>query len=163
MNCQAMETQLIAYMDGRATQAERAGVESHAAACAACHARLAEFRALWGVLEEAPAREVSPAFDARLREKIAAGGAAPWWTAWIPQPRLALALSLLLAFAVWMGSLSIVKGPAAGNGGVQSAQSDEDFKVIKDLQVLEDYDVLAGMQALAETPQAGKDAAPRKM
>jgi len=64
----------------------------------------------------------------------------------VPAPRLAFALAILLALSVWMG-----KFPTAENA-VATAQSEQDFHVIKDLGVLENYDVLKGFDALSELP-----------
>ncbi len=148
MNCERFETQLIAYMDGRATEAERGEVELHLVACSECRARIEDFGRLWGVLDEAPAHEVSPAFDVRLRARMAAEPR-PSLLGWLlPQPRLALAMSLLFALGVWISML-----PPAPN---EIARSEEEFKMIKDLPVLEDLDVLANFEALSEVPPAQK-------
>lgn len=151
MNCERFETRLIAYMDGRATEVERSEVELHLVACAECRARVEEFHRLWSVLDEAPAQEVSPAFDARLRSRIAAEPRPSLLTWLLPQPRLALAMSLLFALGVWISML-----PPAQPDVVAHAASEEDFKMIKDLPVLEDLDVVANFEALSEVPPAQK-------
>jgi anti-sigma factor RsiW len=148
MNCERFETRLIAYMDGRATAAERGEVELHLVACSECRARVEEFRRLWGVLDETPAHEVSPAFDARLRARMAAEPRPSLLDWLLPQPRLALAMSLLFAMGVWISML-----PPAQN---EIARADEEFKMIKDLQVLEDLDVLTNFEALSEVPPVQK-------
>ena len=152
MNCERFETRLIAYMDGRATDAERGEVELHLVACSECRARVEDFRRLWGVLDEAPAHEVSPAFDARLRARMAAEPR-PSLLGWLlPQPRLALAMSLLFALGVWISLL-----PTAQNQNeIARTGSEEEFKMIKDLPVLEDLDVVANFEALSEVPPAQK-------
>ncbi|MCL4523594.1 MAG: zf-HC2 domain-containing protein [Acidobacteria bacterium] len=156
MNCEKFEARLLAYMDGRATEAERGEVELHLVACAECRARVEEFRRLWGVLDEAPAHEVSPAFDARLRARIAAEPR-PTLLGWLlPQPRLALAMSLLLAMGAWISMIPPAQNPN------EVARSEEEFRMIKDLQVLEDLDVLANFEALSEVPPA-KQTEQRKM
>jgi len=154
MNCERIEKQLIAYMDGRATATERSEVEAHLADCGACRTRAEEFRLLWGVLDEAPQAETSPAFDARLRARIAAEPPRQSLWAWlVPSPRLALAVSLLLVLSVWISSV-----PAPGPAVAEVAQSEAEFKMIKDLPVLEDYDVLANFEALSELPPQPVDA-----
>jgi anti-sigma factor ChrR (cupin superfamily) len=152
MNCQAMEENLIAYLDGKATAAERRAVEAHLADCAACRARAEEFRAVWNVLDDAPEHALSPSFDARLRQRIAAEAPRRWFDGWLPQPRLAFALSLLLALAVWIGKLP---GPAPD----VTAQNDEEFKMIQELQVLEDLDVLANFEVLSNAEAATRPVA----
>src|SRR5437660_1318061 len=97
MNCGQMENRLIAYLDGKANRTERREVEAHLAACAACRTRAEEFRLLCGVLDEVPMKEPSPAFDARLRARLAAEPPRRSFWAWLaPSPRLAFAASMLL-------------------------------------------------------------------
>ncbi len=149
MNCERMENRLIAYLDGRASQAERREVEDHLAACTACRTRAEEFRRLWNVLDEVPMEEPLPTFDARVRARIAAEPARPSVWSWlVPSPRLAFAVSLLLILSVWISSLPPANPPAAST----PVNSEAEFKMIKDLPVLEDYDVLANFEALSELP-----------
>jgi anti-sigma factor RsiW len=149
MNCERMETQLIAYLDGKAAENERRDVEQHLAACAACRARADEFRRVWTVLDEAPAIEPSLGFDAHVRQRIAAEPR-PAALAWlIPQPRFAFALSVLVALAIWLSAL-----PPA----VEIAQTpDEEFQMIQNLPVLEDYEVLANFEPLDQLPAAKQE------
>jgi len=150
MNCERIETQLIATLDGRARESERREVEEHLAGCAACRARAEEFRRLWSVLDEAPAVEPSLGFDARLRQRMAAKPR-PRRFAWlVPSPRFALALSLLVLLSVWItsGPREPVENTAANTA------TEEEFKMIENLQVLEDYDVLANFDPLTELPPA---------
>lgn len=149
MNCERMENRLIAYLDGRASPAERREVEAHLAACGACQTRAEEFRRLWTVLDEVPAEEASAAFDARLRARLAAEPApSSVWSWLVPSPRLAFAISLLLILSVLISLLP----PAAPPAPPAPANSEAEFKMIKDLPVLEDYDVLANFEALSELP-----------
>ena len=137
MNCQRIENVLIAYLDGGATAAERREVEAHLAACGACQTRAEEFRRLWGVLGEVPQLEVSPAFDARLRARIVAEPARQSVWSWLmPSPRLALATALLLVLSVWISS--VPQGPSTVQPPPLATNSEAEFKMIKDLRVLED-------------------------
>lgn len=147
MNCERMETQLIAYLDGRVSDAERAEVEAHLAACAACRTRAEEFRRVWSVLDEAPALEPSLGFDARLRQRVAAEPKPRWFAGLVPAPRFALAMTLLLALSVWISSF-----PPATQEQAAMPRNEEEFQMIENLQVLEDYDVLANFEALSELP-----------
>lgn len=148
MNCEQMGNRLIAYLDGKANRTERREVEAHLAACPACRTRAEEFRLLWGVLDEVPMTEPSSSFDARLRARLAAEPPRHGFWAWLASsPRLAFAVSMLLVASVWISSLpqpprqdSVVPNP------------DAEFRMIKDLPVLEDYDVLANFEALSELP-----------
>lgn len=147
-----METKLIAYLDGKATAEAVREVEAHLAACAACRTRAQEFRRVWNVLDEAPAIEPSLGFDARVRQRVAAEPR-PRLLGWlIPQPRLAFAVSLLVAMAIWISALP----PASVENGIARNKSEEEFQMIENLPVLEDYDVLASFEALSELPPAKK-------
>jgi anti-sigma factor RsiW len=142
--CEDVSKQLIAYLDRRASSADRSEVEAHLAACSACHQRAEDFRKLWGVLDEMPVLEPSLGFDARIRARIAEEPRRGWLGWLMPQPRLAFAMSLLLALSVWMARLPH-EGTAAGT-------EQQDFEAIKDLGVLENYDVLSKFDALSEVP-----------
>lgn len=153
MKCQQMESQLIAYLDGRATVRERREVEQHLAACAECRARVEGFRSVWKVLEETPAAEPSAWFDARLRQRIAAEPAPGMWSrlgAWLPQPRLALASLALIAVGFWAAAVTRpqLHAPAAANPVVMN--EDQSFRMIKNMQVLENYEELKDLNALNE-------------
>jgi anti-sigma factor RsiW len=141
--CEEVSKQLIAYLDRRANSAERHEVEEHLAACSACHQRAEDFRKLWGVLDEVPLVEPSLGFDARIRARIAEEPRRGWIGWLVPQPRLAFAMALLLALSVWMAKLPR-EGSVTGN--------EQDFEAIKDLGVLEIYDVLSKFDALSEVP-----------
>ncbi len=147
MNCERISTQLVAYMDGRATESERREVEAHLESCAACRTRVEEFRRLWTVLDEAPVVEPSLGFDPRMRQRIAAEPRPRLWNWLVPSPRLAFAVTLLAALSLWLS----VRPPAVEPSAVQSEQ---EFKMIKDLGVLENYDVLNDFDALSELPPA---------
>src|SRR5271163_2830342 len=142
--CEEVSKQLIAYLDRRANSADRHEVEEHLAACSACHQRAEDFRKLWGVLDEVPLVEPSLGFDARIRARIAEEPRRGWLGWLVPQPRLAFAMALLLALSVWMAKL-----PREGN---VAGTEQQDFEAIKDLGVLENYDVLSKFGALSEVP-----------
>ena len=145
MKCEEVSKELIAYLDRRANSAERHDVEEHLAACAECRTRAEEFRKLWSVLEEVPMLEPSLGFNARVRQRVADEPRRKWFWWFVPQPRLALSMALLLALSVWIARMPYT--PAM-------ATEDEDFNAIKDLGVLENYDVLTKFDALSELPQA---------
>ncbi len=145
MNCEHISTQLVAYVDGRATEPERREVEAHLESCAACRTRVEEFRRLWTVLDEAPVVEPSLGFDARMRQRVAAEPRPHLWNWLVPSPRLAFAVALLAVMSVWLSSRPPAIEPSA-------VQSEQEFKMIKDLGVLENYDVLNDFDALSELP-----------
>jgi anti-sigma factor RsiW len=151
MKCEDVEKGLIAYVDGRVGVSERRGVEDHLAGCSACRARVEEFRGLSNLLSEVPAIEPSFGFDARVRQRVAAEPQ-PGWFAWlVPQTRLALSAAMLVALTVFMVKLPAnhPKGPVQAPPAV-AASSDQDFDAVKDLGVLEDYDVVTNMDALSQ-------------
>lgn len=145
MNCEKFENLLVAYMDGRATEADRRDVELHLVACSACRTRTEEFGRMWSALDEAPAPQVSPAFEARLRAHIAAEPQRTW-LAWFPAPRFAFSAALLLMLSVWVGNRPAIDVP------LETVAVEDDSRSSRDLQVLEDLDVLVNFEALSELP-----------
>jgi hypothetical protein len=147
--CAGMEDKLVEYLDGRAKPAERRAVEEHLVGCSSCRHRAEEFRALWGALDDLPLLSPSPAFDASLRARIAAEPARRGFWGWLPSPRLAFAVTALVAMSVWMTSI-----PRIGTDQTEMSRSlvEADFGMIRDLPVLENYDVLSKFDALSELP-----------
>jgi anti-sigma factor RsiW len=150
MNCKGMEKTLVAYLDGRAHPRERRDVQTHLAACPSCRARAEEFRLLWGALDELPVLSPSPGFDAAVRMRVAQEPrrAGLWSWLMMPSPRLTIGATALLVFSVWLSSLPRASQPVAD--AVRGIESE--FRVIENLPVLEDYDVLANFEALSELP-----------
>jgi anti-sigma factor RsiW len=159
-NCAAIESKLIVYLDGRAQPAERHAVEEHLSGCASCRARAEEFRALWTVLDDLPSISPSPAFDASLRARIAAEPARRGFWDWLPSPRLAFAVTALLAMSVWLSSVPrVITKPSMVGHALQSIQAtkvtaEADFGMIRDLPVLENFDVISKFDALSELPNS---------
>lgn len=150
MNCERISESLIPYLDGRASAAEQRDVEAHASVCAACKTRIEEFRCLSAVLDEVPRMQPSGAFDARVRQAIAAEPRAGWFGWLVPAPRFAFALVCLLLLSVWTSRIE----PKVSEATAGAAQSEQDFRLIKDLDVLENYDVVKNFDALSELPVA---------
>ncbi|MCL6482047.1 MAG: zf-HC2 domain-containing protein [Firmicutes bacterium] len=160
MSCEGMANRIVKYLDGRASAAERHELEAHLALCADCRTRVEEFRRLWVVLDEVPAIEPSPAFDARLRERIAAAPQPSPWSWLAPAPRVLAAFAAMVLLAVWLSWQSPAPEPEART--IEPGRSEQEFTMIRDLQVLEDYDVLANFEALEVLPVAS-DSDDRKM
>jgi anti-sigma factor RsiW len=155
MRCTGMENKLIEYLDGRAKPAERHAVEEHLAACASCRTRAEEFRMVWDALDDLPALSPSPAFDASLRARIAAEPAPRRFWDWLPSPRLAFATTALIAMSVWMASMPRITTDQTTIAAKSNQVSEEgDFRMIRDLPVLENYDVLSKFDALTELPDS---------
>ncbi|HEX4002484.1 MAG TPA: zf-HC2 domain-containing protein [Candidatus Acidoferrales bacterium] len=152
MKCEDVSKELIAYLDGRTNAAERAKVEGHLAGCAACRTRAEEMRRVSMLLGELPAIEPSFAFDARVRQRVAAEPQRSWFWRLIPPPRPAFAVALLIALTVLVAKLPSNRPLATPHAATSAQEQEEDFNAIKNLGVLENYDVLTKFDALAETP-----------
>jgi len=158
--CAGIENKLVEYLDGRAKPAERRAVEGHLAACAVCRARADEFRMLWDAMDDLPVFSLSPAFDASLRARIAAEPAGHRFWDWLPSPRLVFATTALVAVSIWMVSMPRVAPNRTASEmmtseGTTSRVSEEaDFRMIRDLPVLENYDLLSKFDALSELPSS---------
>jgi len=150
MSCSRMEKQMMPYVDGRLKIGEQREVEAHLAACPACRLRVNEFRAVSGLLDELPQIEPSPAFDARVRARVAAEPVKQsWWAVFAPSPRAAFAASLLLLATIWIESRPRpTTGDHSQNVAVNPANIDPN-----DLPLLENYDILANFEPLTELPQ----------
>jgi anti-sigma factor RsiW len=144
MSCTRMENKILGYVDGRLKESERLEMEKHLSACGACQLRVNEFRAVAGFLDELPEIEPSPAFDVRVRARVAAEPVKQGWWAWFtPSPRVAFAASLLLLATVWIGSRPTDRTLSAA----------DEAQINQNLPVLENYDVLSDFGALTDLPQ----------
>jgi len=140
-----METRILAYVDGRLKEGERAEVEKHLEGCAACRLRANEFRAVGDLLDELPMIEPSGAFNARVHALVAAEPQKrKSWFAWLaPSPRIAFVASLLLVATIWLGSQP-VEHPAI---------AEQDLPVVENA----DYDVISSFAPLSDLSQAQSD------
>jgi hypothetical protein len=93
--------------------------------------------------------EPSFGFDARVRQRVAAEPKRSWLAWLVPQARLAFSAILLIALTVW-----VAKRPPSNSGASRTtgttASTEQDFNAIKDLGLLENYDVVTKMDALSE-------------
>lgn len=154
MSCTKIETKLIAYVDGLASGEERREVEAHLKSCALCARRVEEFRSVSSLLDELPLVEPSEAFDVRVRARVAAEPQPRGWLDWLaPSPRVAFAAALLLALTVWMSSMPPDPDKRHQELLESSRVADSDFRMIKDLPVLQDYDVLSNFELLTDLSQ----------
>jgi anti-sigma factor RsiW len=151
MRCTGMEDKLVEYLDGRAKPAERRVVEEHLSSCAECRVRAEEFRLLWSALDDLPMLSPSPAFDASMRARIAAEPARRNFWNWLPSPRLAFAVTALVTMSVWLSSMP---GDKTNPAVTMQVSAEADFGMIRDLPVLENYDVISKFDALSELPDS---------
>jgi anti-sigma factor RsiW len=142
-----MEGQILAYMDGRLKDSERAEAEKHFAACPACRVRADEFRSVSDLLGELPMVEPTQAFDVRVRARVAAEPVKQSWWAWLrPAPRITFAASALLLAMLWVGYRSQPVVPLPIN------PEDADASMMQDISVMEDHDSLANFEPLKQLP-----------
>lgn len=146
MSCERMESRILAYMDGRLSESERAEVQKHLDACAVCRVRATEFSSVNDLLDELPMIEPSPAFDVRVRARIAAEPVKQSWWAWLrPAPRIAFAASMLLLATVLVSYRTDNIAPPIPPDWADAA-------MMQDLSVLEDHDTLSNFEPLKELP-----------
>jgi anti-sigma factor RsiW len=163
MNCTKIDAKWIVYFDGKATPSERREVETHLASCSACRQRAEEYRAMSDLLDELPQIQPSPSFDAAVRARAAAEPRRGLWTWFVPSPRLAFAVSMLLVLSVWIASRPMAPNQVATPAVAVAtpAGGEADFQAVNDLQVLENYDVVSNFDALSDLPgQSGAAARP---
>jgi anti-sigma factor RsiW len=147
MSCVKMESRILAYMDDRLKDSERAEMEKHLADCAACRVRANEFRSLSDLLGELPIVEPTTAFDVRVRARVAAEPVKQsWWTWMRPSPRIAFAASMLLLATLWIGYRKEAVAPLPISPEEASAG------LMQDISVMEDHDTLANFEPLKELP-----------
>ncbi|MGA2813905.1 MAG: zf-HC2 domain-containing protein [Candidatus Acidiferrum sp.] len=141
MSCGRMENRILSYVDGRLKESERLEIAKHIATCAACELRVNEFRAVSSLLDELPQIAPSPAFDVRVRARVAAEPVQQGWWAWFaPSPRVAMAGALLALCVLWVGFRPSAVTPAT------------EAEINQNMPVLENYDVLSNFEPLTDLP-----------
>jgi anti-sigma factor RsiW len=108
-NCQDIQPELSACIDGELTPPQRAEVEAHVASCPRCQRELAELKALAAGMAALPKLQPPPRFLAEVRRKIARGHEpelVSWLDYlfrpfWLKVPLEAVALVVIGMFAVW--------------------------------------------------------------
>ena len=148
MSCTKMESRILAYVDGRLKESERADVEKHLTSCAVCRVRANEFRSVNELLGGLPMIEPSPAFDVRVRARVEAEPVKQNWWAWMwPSPRIAFVASMLLLAMIWVGYRSQpVPTPLI-------SPEEADASMMQDISVIEDHDTLANFEPLKALPE----------
>ena len=99
---------IIAYAARALDPADERAFERHLESCASCREMAAAQRAVWSALDDLPPLPVSPNFNAKLYERIAAEQQSPWWQrliradwSWRPaMPVAAAGAVLMIAFLV---------------------------------------------------------------
>jgi anti-sigma factor RsiW len=160
MKCNELETNAIAYVDGKLAPPRRAGVEAHLAVCAACRERVRGFAQVMGLLDEWPAVQPSPFFETRLAARLQEEPASRSWgsSLWqTPDFRptgslAAVVLAVVVTVAVAVLRYSPAPAPLDAAGGADSqavaVASADDLPLYQDLPLLEDYEVLRNFDVL---------------
>jgi len=164
MKCNELETNAIAYIDGKLPPPQRDAVEAHLAVCAACRERVHGFTQVMGLLDEWPAVQPSPFFQTRLAARLQEEPASrSWWSSlWQKadfRPAagsfVAVALAVVVTVAVAVLRYSPAPAPLDAAGGADSqavaVASADDLPLYQDLQdlpLLEDYEVLRNFEVL---------------
>lgn len=139
---------IVSYCAGKLSQARKAELELHFKSCAKCRELVDAQRAVWSALDEWPAAPVSPNFDRKLHERIAAGQQRAWrqrlwpenWS-WRPAVPVAVACAALLA-------AFLLKTPAL----VPGAPHQPKLQIEQVEHALDDMDMLK--QLSVETPDS---------
>lgn len=134
---------LVEYFSGTLDAVRREELDRHAQFCSECR----ELLAVWNRLDEFPAPEVSPDFDAKLYARIAAESQVSWWRRWIPTefswksaiPVGAACAALALALMIKMPDPAYVPVDSATKATV----NDDSVNMDQVEQLLEDLDLLA--------------------
>lgn len=161
MKCNQIETFLLDYVSGKLAPADRAAAQQHLAVCPECRMRAEGFRMVSTVMDDWDTPEISPWFNARLRQRIAAEEALGWnwlraWD-WFKQPAAATAFAAILivgSLAVWTARPSVQSNPSEGariHVGHKD-QVDELMPVVDDFDMLANFEVIQDLKGKTKTP-----------
>src|SRR5437899_8220352 len=152
MNCSQIEILLLEDLKSKLAGADRAAFERHLASCEGCRQRAEGFRSVSQVLDDWDTPEISPWFNARLRQRIAAEEALGWnWQralGWLKQPATAAAFATILAvgsLTVWVARPAVQPAPAPVVA--EGHQVDELNAVVDDFDMLANFDVITDLKA----------------
>ena len=166
MNCRAIETHAVDYLDGKLSRADGKAVELHLAACASCAERLRGFSEVNRLLDGWEAIRPSASFNARLEQRILTHPEleSGWWERFslgfrlfpFAKPALAGVVLGIMIFAVIVAryspaSFDTVSSDSATTPVVATVSSGNDELVLyQDLPVLENLDLLSNFEVLQE-------------
>ena len=170
MKCNELESNAIAYLDGKLAPPQRGAMEAHLAVCPACRERVHGFTRVMGLLDEWPAVQPSPFFQTRLAARLQEEPASrSWWASLWPdrdfRPAAGSIAAVALGVVVTVAVVVIRYSPApldadAGTDsqGVTVASAGDDLPLYQDLPLLEDYEVLRNFEVLQvlNSPNPGR-------
>lgn len=156
--CGKLESNWIAYLDGKVSAQERAAVEAHLAACPECARRHQEFLAVFRALGEWEAPEPSPWFDARLRRRIAEDHRRLSWFPRLsellpPVPVAVGALVLLACLLISSGDRTTVKPQPATM--ISDRHMEEVYHAVEEVDLLNNFELLSELKKPA-MPREGE-------
>ena len=120
-NCQDIQADLSAYVDGELSPSQRADIEMHVASCPRCQANVAELKKLAAGVAALPKLQPAPRFLAEVRRKIAEGlepaESISWQDYlfrpfWLKVPLEAVAVIVIAMFALSIGKPRLKRADA---------------------------------------------------
>ena len=160
MKCKELESNAIAYVDGKLPPPQRDAVEAHLAVCPACRERVHGFTQMMVLLDEWQNVQPSPFFPTRLAARLKEEPASQSWWSSLWQERdlrpvtgsfVAVALAVVVTVAVAVLRYSPAPLDAGGgtdSQGVTVVSAGDDLPLYQDLPLLEDYEVLRNFEVL---------------
>jgi len=151
MNCQDVQSRLVAMLDGE-LGSDRAEAEAHLASCPACRERLESLRRTLGLIQDLPATAPSAGFEARFLERLDREKAGSWrrWLQVWRWPRPALVGAGAVAAGLVLVALLLQPGGSAAPGPeeeiVRNLDLYADYEVLEQIDVLEDLEVIETLE-----------------
>jgi anti-sigma factor RsiW len=154
MNCPLWKEEtahiLLDYSAGRLDTARLAVLERHMESCAECAAFRTEQAAVWDALDAWKPSPVSLDFNRRLRQRIDAADAAPWYkrlveslrvaplriSAWKPVLPLTAAILIIAAGFLFDHSGGRAPAPRAAADSVSATEAEQVEQALDDIQLL---------------------------
>ena len=124
-------------------------VKAHLQSCAACTAKLEDFRRTMALLDEWKAPEPSPYFDVRLQAKLREEMAKKpvGWFHWLRRPALAVSLTLIMVVGITVIQNGVVPIKTSTNSQVEPGTAVGDLQALdKNTALYSDFDVLDDLQ-----------------
>ena len=142
-NCQDIQPDLSAYVDGELAPSRRAEIETHVASCSRCQRELAGLKTLAAGVAALPRLQPAPRFLAEVRRKIAQGHGPESisWTDYLFRPFwLKVPLEAAAVILVGMFAVRFMKPMPAGKvATVEMAKAEKPSDVRRDVRL---YDSL---------------------
>jgi len=155
MNCHQVNDLFLDFLSASLDAADRVAVSEHLASCDGCRTRAEGFRMVSRTLDAWETPEISPWFNARLRQRIAEEEARVWnWRVafgWLRRPATAAAFAAVLmvaSAAVWMARPAPKPVPVEAR---QNPQTDELMSSREDFDMLADFEVITELNQNQKT------------